>query len=418
MSSEIVREKSLSYWRVESPTYNFSVSLSTSLSQLLGIRFLGMDIALLGVLVAAQLGAVGAGALIGITLVNSYRHHRKLLWLLFGAVNRIGWSLLILTVALPRGIGVPVFYLIIVISQISGAIAGIAAGDVGGDLVRKDRAAGFFGSLNSLNNLAALTSLIISVAVFIILGSGSFEAYLALYAISLISAVISTAFLVLIKDDPDAVTNLRQSWKHRSLDMLSQVKLYRELLASREARWYILIIVLYTAFVNLPASLWNYYLIYSIGGDEVWITSKMATTYLVKALMLGIWPRIIQALNVKKIFTASLILLSPLPVIFMAARNFPSQIALEVYSAIWWSAWDLLTGLYNLYLLPRDLRPTALSLITLTTNTSASISSAVGSMISSYIAYGPEITFTLSTLTRAMVALIAIKRLPSLDLRV
>lgn len=415
-SNEIIRERSLSFWKIESPTYNFSVSLSTSLSQLLGIRFLGMDIALLGVLVATQLASVGAGALVGVVLISNHRGHRKRLWLFFGAINRIGWASLIITAFTPQSVGTPLFYLIVIVSQISGAIAGIASMDVGGDLVRRDRSAEFFGTLNSLNNLAALASLIVSVAVFVVLGSGSFEAYLTLYLLSLISAIISTAFLSMIRDDPSAIPALKSS--ERALDIFSQARLYRELLASKEARWYIAIIVLYTASVNLPASLWNYYLIYSIGGDEIWITSKAATTYMIKALMLGIWPRIIRTHNVRSVFNTSLILISPIPIMFMIARSFPSQIALEAYSAIWWSSWDLLTGLYNLYLLPRDLRPTALSLITLATNASASLSSLIGSAISTYIAYGPEITFAISTISRLLVAFVAVKRLPTLDLRV
>ncbi|HWQ17509.1 MAG TPA: hypothetical protein VNL13_06745 [Sulfolobales archaeon] len=415
MANEVAKEKSLTYWKVEASTYSFSVSLSTSLSQLLGIRFLGMDIALLGILVATQLSAVGAGALVGTILINNYRHHRKKLWLLFGATNRIGWSSPILTIAIPRDLGVPLLYLIVAVSQASGAIAGIAASDVGGDLVSRDRAARYFGTLNSLMNLAALASLTASVAVFVNFGGGSLEAYIILYITSFALAIVSTIFLVMIKDDPIAVEHFKQS--RGVLSISPQIKLYWELLAAERAKWYIAIIILYTAAVNLPASLWNYYLIYSIGGDEIWITAKAATTYLIKALMLGIWPYIIQILDVRRSFIASLILVSPIPIMFMAARNLPLQIALEIYSAVWWSAWDLLTGLYNLYLLPRDLRPAALSLITLSTNISAAISSAAGSIISTYIIYGAEVTFIISTLTRISVALIAIKRLPTLDLK-
>jgi len=415
VANEIAKERSLTYWKVEASTYSFSVSLSTSLSQLLGIRFLGMDIALLGILVAVQLSAVGAGALLGTILINSYRHYRKKLWLLFGTTNRIGWSSPILTITIPQDLGVPLLYLIVAVSQASGAIAGIAASDVGGDLVSRDRAARYFGTLNSLMNLAALASLTTSVAVFVNFGGGSLEAYITLYVTSFTLAIVSTIFLIMIKDDPIAVEHFKQS--REALRVRSQIKLYWELLAVERAKWYIAIIILYTAAVNLPASLWNYYLIYSIGGDEIWITAKAATTYLVKALMLGIWPYIIQILDVRRSFIASLILISPVPLMFMAARSLPSQIALEIYSAVWWSAWDLLTGLYNLYLLPRDLRPAVLSLITLSTNISAAISSVAGSIISTYIVYGPEVTFIISTLTRISVALIAIKKLPTLDLK-
>ncbi|MFZ8822631.1 MAG: hypothetical protein ACO2O0_00540 [Desulfurococcales archaeon] len=78
-----------------------------------------------------------------------------------------------------------------------------------------------------------------------------------------------------------------------------------------------------------------HYLIYKIGGDEVWITVKIATTYVVKAVMFHIWPTYIQKYGIRKISIISLIAISPISLIFMLARSFASQIALEVYSAIW-----------------------------------------------------------------------------------
>jgi hypothetical protein len=110
-----------------------------------------------------------------------------------------------------------------------------------------------------------------------------------------------------------------------------------------------------------------HYLIYKIGGDEVWITAKIATTYMVKAVMFHIWPTYIQKYGIRKISIIFLIAKSPIPLIFMLARSFASLIALEVYSAIWWSPWDLCTGLYNLYLLPKEKRASILAVITLTT---------------------------------------------------
>jgi hypothetical protein len=52
----------------------------------------------------------------------------------------------------------------------SGEIAGIAAGDVGADIVIRDRAPKFFGRHNSLNNMASLISLAASIVVFLYLG--------------------------------------------------------------------------------------------------------------------------------------------------------------------------------------------------------------------------------------------------------
>jgi Na+/melibiose symporter-like transporter len=145
--------------------------------------------------------------------------------------------------------------------------------------------------------------------------------------------------------------------------------MYKELVLDdiNNTKSYVFIIILYTASVNIPASLWNYYLIYKIGGDEVWITAKIATTYMVKAIMFHIWPTYIQKYGIRKISIISLIAISPIPLIFMLARSFASQIALEVYSAIWWSSWDLCTGLYNLYILPKEKRASILAVITLTT---------------------------------------------------
>ncbi len=278
----------------------------------------------------------------------------------------------------------------VALSQFSGAVAGIAAGDIGGDLVERERAPRFFGLLNSINNAAALVSLTISTILFILAGGGSYYSYMVLYMVSLASAVISTAFLTMIKDDPGAVRDFKISLtKYRS----THLSMYKDLVLGINTKSYVLIIILYTASVNIPASLWNYYLIYRIGGDEVWITAKTATTYMVKAIMFHIWPMYIQKYGIRKAFIISLIAISPIPLIFMLARSFASQIVLEVYSAIWWSSWDLCTGLYNLYLLPREKRASILAAITLATNINASISSLIGSAIASMSSlYGAEIT--------------------------
>jgi len=66
------KEKSLSYWMIKSPTYNsynFSTSLSTSLAQPMGIRFLEMNILNLGILASVQLGFVGLGRSLAILLL-------------------------------------------------------------------------------------------------------------------------------------------------------------------------------------------------------------------------------------------------------------------------------------------------------------------------------------------------------------
>jgi len=111
-------------------------------------------------------------------------------------------------------------------------------------------------------------------------------------------------------------------------------------------------------------------------------------------------------------------LISPIPTIFMFSRTLASQIALEVYSAIWWASWDLSTGLYNLYLFPREARPVALSIITLATNVGASAASIVGSMISLSVPSGSEATFILSSIFRGLIAYAGLRKIPKLELRV
>jgi hypothetical protein len=74
-SQNFDKERSLRYWMIESPTYNFSTSLSTSLAQPLGIRFLEMDILSLGILASVQLGFVGLETFFGDLIINSYRFY-------------------------------------------------------------------------------------------------------------------------------------------------------------------------------------------------------------------------------------------------------------------------------------------------------------------------------------------------------
>lgn len=210
----------------------------------------------LGILVMIQLGSTGPGAVAGVVVINAHRARRKLLWLLFGAVNRPGWAGTIFTVLIPSPLGIYVLYTIVALVQASGSIAGIAAGDVGADLVARERAAAYFGKLNGPNNLASPLSLVATTAIFSYFqGLGEIEkGYWASCATSLASAAFSTAALYTIRDSPSTVQEIMGS-KSRGV-----LEIYREILGSGEARTYISMVTLYTAFTNLPAALWNYYL--------------------------------------------------------------------------------------------------------------------------------------------------------------
>lgn len=411
-AEERLRSRSLRVWLVESPSYFFSVSISTSLVQPMAIRFMGADVASLGILVLVQLGSTGLGAVLGVSVINAYRARRKLLWLLFGAVNRLGWAGTIFTVLMPPPIGIYALYTAVGLAQASGSIAGIAAGDVGADLVPRERAARYFSRLNSLNNLASLLSLAAVSAIFSRYQDlGEIDrGYWASYSTSLASAAFSTAALYMIRDSPSSVQEIRGSGSRGVLSI------YTEILGSGEARTYISMVTLYTAFTNLPAALWNYYLIENIGGDEVWITLKAATNYVAKSLSIHIWPLMFRMAGLRKTFSAALYGISPIPLLFMISRNLPSQLAMEAYSGFWWSCWDLGTGIYNLYMLPRGSRHVALSLITLTSNVAAALASFAGSELSSRALIGYEALFVASSLGRAAAALALSKKLP--DLRI
>jgi hypothetical protein len=70
------------------------------------------------------------------------------LWLFFGAINRIGWASIIFSDLVPSySAKLLAFYSAVAVSQMTGAIAGIAAGNVGADIVTRDGAPKFLEGL-------------------------------------------------------------------------------------------------------------------------------------------------------------------------------------------------------------------------------------------------------------------------------
>lgn len=146
----------------------------------------------------------------------------------------------------------------------------------------------------------------------------------------------------------------------------------------------------------------------------MWITLKAVVNYVAKSLSAYFWPVAFRRLGLKPAFSTAIYGISPIPLLFMLSRNLPAQLAMEAYAGFWWSCWDLGTGIYNLYLLPRSSRHVALSLITLVSNVAAAASSFAGSELSSRAPMGYEAVFVASFLGRAAAAVSLSKKLPDL----
>ncbi|MCX8185074.1 MAG: hypothetical protein RMI56_03320 [Sulfolobales archaeon] len=406
MSIERERARILSIWRVESATYNFSVGISTTMAQAYAIKVLDFDLNLLGTMVLIQLGSVGLGYFFGSILVPAFRARRILFWKLFGILNRCLWASIGFTHLLPEQHRVSLFLLNIAVAQLSGSIAGVASGDVGADLVGKERAVKFFGSISSLNMVANSLALATATTFFSFLSEG--DSYIASYIVSLVFSIVSSVFLLMLKD-------LSPSISGRSLREI--VADFSDIARNSDYSSYTMIVTVFTFIVNLPGALWNYYLLNVLGGNETWVTLKAIAANLSQSLGFRVWSRVSRIIGLKKTLYTGIILTSPIPVAFTILPTLPGQLALEIYSGFVWAAYHLANNIYTLYLPKRASRVYFIALLNISSNTLASAASRLGASIASISLAAMNAVFTASTIGRIFMSIIAKRAAPDVAVK-
>uniref|UniRef100_A0A7C2BLC8 MFS transporter n=1 Tax=Thermosphaera aggregans TaxID=54254 RepID=A0A7C2BLC8_9CREN len=105
------------------------------MSNALLIRLLSYGVSELGLLTFIRILAYGVSQVPAALLVEHYWHKRKMLWNLFGALNRLGPSLLILSLFLPKDYSLSFALVVSFLSQFAGGVAGVAATDVLADII-------------------------------------------------------------------------------------------------------------------------------------------------------------------------------------------------------------------------------------------------------------------------------------------
>lgn len=187
-------------WYAESSTYNFSVNLSIGLVNAFMIKLLGYDVIDLSYLIAIRIIAIALSQFPAVFLLAYRRNMRKQVWLICGAINRIGWALVPIALLLPRSLSLVYLAALSFTAQFAGGIAGVAAMDVIGSNVPSVEATNVFSSVNKLSYASIALSQLTGILLFLCPINLTLK-YLLLYSLTFLTAFISTMILYKISDN-------------------------------------------------------------------------------------------------------------------------------------------------------------------------------------------------------------------------
>lgn len=398
MSSEWHRYVDI--WAKHSIFYSFAFTLTSTLYQAYAIRVLGFDVSDLGNTVFIGLAAIALGNIVAVPLLYRYRRKRVNIWKIFATINIISWALIGFSDLLPRY----TLLIFLAIAQFTGAIGGLAYSDTIADLIPKEKSIAVFSRVNVYTVTASLLSLITTLAIFTSFGP-TLNSYRVCYTVSLISALVSSILLWMMKD---LTAKLNQVISLKTL-----FNTYRDVAQDGKCRDYIISIVSFTFYVNLPGALWNYYIIKVFNGNELWISMKAIASTFAVALGNYVLSNVSHKLNPKKTIEYSAIFISLVPVLFILSPTLERQVLMEIYSGLSWAGFNLMTSIYNLYLVGEN-RIYLVSMLGILNNLGASIASRVGSAIASLGLIAMQLVFVASWLGRLFVYFYMRKRLPSI----
>lgn len=405
-TAEINRKRYL----LETTTYNFAVNISLGISNALLIRLLSYGVAELGIVTFTRILAYAISQVPAAFLVERFRVKRKMLWTIFGALNRLGPAFLIFSIYMPRDYSFIFVVLVSFISQFAGGVAGVAASDVLADIIPRDESAYFFSKVNQLNYISISLAFISSFTTFALISDYVFS-YQLLYALSFIAGAVSTWFLFRIEDpfanDPGV--------KLRNRDF-NDVNTFKLILQDRRLRSYLTVISLFNFAVNIPAPFWDYIVMRVIGGNELIVVLKNVVSLIVKSATLTFWKKEIVKIGLKKVTVAGMASTALVPILYKDFASTTTILGIESVSGYIWAPLDLSIFLYNTYLSPREVRPSYISLLGFTTNTISSFASMVGTIIAMSTGDVASVLLT-SSLLRGLTATIAYVKLPDIDNR-
>ncbi|MEM1867304.1 MAG: MFS transporter [Thermosphaera sp.] len=393
---------------LETTTYNFAINISLGISNALLIRLLSYGVTELGIITFTRILAYAVSQVPAAFLVERFRRKRKMLWTVFGAINRIGPAFLILSVYMPREYSLIFVVFISFITQFAGGVAGVAASDILADIIPREESARFFSRVNQLNYIAISFAFITSFTSFAFFPDHT-PSYQFLYVLSFIAGVVSSVFLIRIKDPFVDSGEIKPYGR-----TLNDFNTFRMIIQDKKLRSYLTVISLFNFSVNIPAPFWDYIVMEIIGGNELIVILKNVVSLVVKSITLTFWRREIMKFGLKKVTVAGMASTVLVPVLYKDFASTTTILGIESFSGYVWAPLDLSFFLYNTYLSPREVRPSYISLLGFTTNTVSSLASMVGTIIA--VSTGDVSTALLtSSLLRGLTATIAYAKLPDIE---
>ncbi len=371
-------------------------------NQAYAIRVLNYSVDELGTLTFINLAFLAAGNLLSPTLLHRYRDRRVSLWKIFASLNIVSWALTGFSDLVP---GRYALYIFVAMAQLSGAIANLAYSDTIADMIPREESVKVFSRVSTLNTSSALIALTSSITLFSIMGPHLLS-YRICYTASLITALASSTLLSMMKD-----LTRRSPIKLGVSDVLRG---YQNIMNNGKIKNYIVFMIMFTFFVNLPAALWNYYIINIFNGSETWISMNTIAATLALSIGNYILSRVYHRIEPKTVLIISIIPISLFPLLFLISYTMEYQALLNMFSGFGWAAFNLIVGIYNLYIANVNERIYMLSILGVASNLAAAISSKLGSFIASINLLAMQSIFIASFIGRVLMYVYGKKRLPNI----
>ncbi|ADM28589.1 permease of the major facilitator superfamily protein [Ignisphaera aggregans DSM 17230] len=401
-SEEIFKDTWIKRWIFHSIFYNFSVIIASVFYQAYAIRVLNYSIDELGTLTFINIAMIALGNFIGLPILYRYRNVRVLIWKFFTSMNLISWSLTgFVDVLKIRSL----LYGLVAIAQFSGAVGGLAYSDTIADIIPKEKSLGIFSKVNTYVTASSFIALTTSTLIFWLLGS-NISSYRICYTMALTAAIISIIFLSILWEK-----NIRNSIKQKMRDIITS---YLKIVNDDGMRGYIIFFLILTVFTNIPAAIWNYYILKIFNGSETWISINNISSTLATVLGNYTFSRIYHRLKPRNVLIYSIIPISFIPIFFLLSPTVIHQALLNFYSGFSWAAFNLVAGIYNLYLPKESDRIYLLSLLGIVNNLAAASASKLGAYIASINILLMQLIFIVSGVGRLLAFIYGRKRLPSL----
>lgn len=390
-------------WLMEASTYSFSINLSMGFINALMIKILGYTPLELGYLLVLRILAVAISQPFASFLLMYWREKRKLLWLIGGVVNRVGWALPLIAIGMPRTWGFTYLSSLLFVTQFLGGVAGVAAMDTIGDNISVEHATKVFSKMNKYAYISITLSQITGIIIFL-LPIDAFNGYIFIYILALLSAILSSILLYKI---PDHSMNMSLDYSRRGLSS------FKKIVIEPALRKYLAVISIFNFAINIPAPFWDYIVLSLGNGLDLLIPLKNLASLLTKILTLDMWRRFFHKYGFKKTLVNGIALTSIIPVLYIEATHTVDILIAEAISGVVWAPIDVGINIYNIYLPGQDVRPAYLTAINLLSNAISTLAAASGTTI--YAVTGNIYsTLIASAVLRVFTASIAYKELPDI----